>query len=426
MSMTAQKQNVPTLRFPEFSTDWDIDRLDNYISRVGIPVSIELEKFYREIGIRSHGRGIFHKEPVTGKSLGNKRVFKVHIPAFVVNIVFAWEHAIAVTSDNEEGFIASHRFPMFVPVENKATLPFVRNFFIRKYGKHLLGLASPGGAGRNKTLGQKDFAKLKVIFPDVHEQQKIASFLTSVDTKIEQLGKKKALFEQYKKGMLQKLFSQQIRFKDDNGNDFPDWKKKPLDRLYEFKSTNSLSRDQLNFNCGEVRNIHYGDIHKKFKPRFDMLHEDVPFINSDVNLNRISEDKYCKEGDLVIADASEDYNDIGKTIELSNLRGEKVLAGLHTLLARLLGDDLYVGFGAYLMASESVRKQIKLIAQGTKVLSISTGRMCKIKLSMPTSTEEQKRIANFLSSLDQKTDLIATELNQTKIFKKGLLQQMFV
>ena len=150
--MTAiQQPTVPALRFPEFSGDWNIDRIENYISRVGVPVSIEPEKLYREIGIRSHGRGLFHKEPVSGKSLGNKRVFEVHIPAFVVNIVFAWEHAIAVTSDNEGGFIASHRFPMFVPADGKSTLPFVRYFFIRKYGKHLLALASPGGAGRNKS-----------------------------------------------------------------------------------------------------------------------------------------------------------------------------------------------------------------------------------------------------------------------------------
>ena len=420
-----QQKTVPVLRFSEFSGDWNIDRIENYISRVGVPVSTEPEKMYREIGIRSHGRGIFHKEPVTGKSLGNKRVFEVHIPAFVVNIVFAWEHAIAVTSDSEEDYIASHRFPMFVPTDGKSTLSFVRYFFMRKYGKHLLGLASPGGAGRNKTLGQKDFAKLKVIFPEIAEQQKIASFLTSVDTKIEQLGKKKALLEQYKKGVMQKLFSRELRFKDDQGNEFPVWKEKPFGNLYEFKSTNSFSRAKLNYKAGQVRNIHYGDIHTKFKNRFELSHEDVPFINLDVDLENISGDKLCKEGDIVIADASEDYADIGKTIEIISLNGEKVLSGLHTLLARLSTNEIYIGYGAYMMACKSVRKQIKIIAQGTKVLGISTGRMKKIKLPIP-SPEEQQKIADFLSAIDQKIEFIATELTQAQTFKKGLLQQMFI
>ena len=422
--MTHQK-HVPTLRFPEFTGNWAFDRLGDLVSRVGKPLTVIPEKLYREVGIRSHGKGLFHKKPVTGKSLGNKRVFRVHIPAFVVNIVFAWEHAIAITSEDENGFIASHRFPMFVPIDQRSDLSFVRHFFSRKYGKHLLGLASPGGAGRNRTLGQKNFAELKVIFPNFTEQKKIASFLSSVDTKIEQLDKKKSLLEQYKKGMMQKLFNQKIRFKDEHGSDYPDWEEKKLGDFYEFKSTNSLSRDKLNYEIGEVRNIHYGDIHTKFKPKFDLLQEDVPFVNLNVNLSRIPEDKYCKEGDLVIVDASEDYDDIGKTIELINLNDEKVLAGLHTLLARLSSSDIHIGYGTFVMACTFVRKQIKTIAQGTKVLSISAGRMEKIKLLIP-SPKEQQKIADFLSAIDQKIELIGTEIDQAKIFKKGLLQQMFV
>lgn len=224
---------------------------------------------------------------------------------------------------------------------------------------------------------------------------------------------------------MQKLFSRELRFKDDQGNDFPDWEERRLGDFYEFKSTNSLSRDKLNYDGGGVRNIHYGDIHTKFKPAFELLHEQVPFINSDVDLSRISKDKYCQHGDLVIADASEDYNDIGKTIELINLNNEMTLAGLHTLLARLTSKDIHIGFGAFMMACAYVRKQIKIIAQGTKVLGISAGRMTKIKLPVPCP-EEQRKITDFLTSIDQKIDLVSTELDQTKTFKKGLLQQMFV
>jgi type I restriction enzyme S subunit len=241
--------NVPKLRFPEFSGEWGKFRVNQLLQRTGEAVQPQHGMVYREIGIRSHGKGIFHKEAVTADDLGNKRVFKVHVPAFVVNIVFAWEHAIGLTNENEAGFIASHRFPMFIPKGGKVDLAFTKYFFLRPYGKHLLGLASPGGAGRNKTLGQQDFARLSVVFPEKEEQQKIADFLTSIDTRIQQLTQKKALLEQYKKGIMQKLFSQEIRFRDDGGKDYADWEEKrvkniaPLQRGFDLPTSNIQKGD---------------------------------------------------------------------------------------------------------------------------------------------------------------------------------------
>ena len=253
--------------------------------------------------------------------------------------------------------------------------------------------------------------ELRKLETDMQETDEIiAGFCNELKVTIP-AGYNLPLLKQYKKGMMQKLFSQELRFKDEQGNDFPDWEFKHFSYFYEFKYTNSFSRDKLNYVAGQVRNLHYGDIHTKFKPRFELSHEDVPFINPDVYLASIAEDKYCREGDLVIADASEDYTAIGKTIEIISLNGEKVLAGLHTLLARLLNNEIYIGYGAYMMLCKSVREQIKIIAQGIKVLSISTGRMEKIKIPIPSYAEQQK-IADFLSALDKKIDLITNKLNQ--------------
>ena len=261
--------------------------------------------------------------------------------------------------------------------------------------------------------------------PKIEEQQKIATFLSSVDTKIEQLGKKKVLLEQYKKGMMQKLFSQEIRFKDDAGNDYPGWEKVKFSSLYSFQPTNSFSRDRLNYKDGRVRNIHYGDIHTKYRSGFELDKENVPFLETGIDLGKVSEASYCKEGDLVIADASEDYSAIGKTIELLNLNGEQVLAGLHTILARLNTDRVHVGYGTYVMACYTVKLQVMRMAHGTKVLGISAGRMGKIELPLP-SREEQQKIANFLSAIDRKIELVAAQIEQARSFKKGLLQQMFI
>lgn len=185
---------------------WTENRLDYFIERVSNPVDLASGVEYREIGIRSHGKGIFHKNPVTSSDIGNKRVFWVKEKALVLNIVFAWERAVAVTSDSESGFIASHRFPMYLPKENRADVKYLLYFLLSPKGTRLLNIASPGGAGRNKTLGQSEFAKLKVCLPSLKEQQKIAQFLQSIDTKIEGVAKQVEQTKLFKKGLLQQMF----------------------------------------------------------------------------------------------------------------------------------------------------------------------------------------------------------------------------
>lgn len=224
---------------------------------------------------------------------------------------------------------------------------------------------------------------------------------------------------------MQQLFSGKLRFKDENGKAYPKWEEKDYGDVYSFYSTSSFSRDNLNYENGIVKNIHYGDIHTKFSTLFNIKKELVPFINEEIDLTKIKKENYCQEGDLVIADASEDYKDIGKSIELFNLNNEKILAGLHTFLARPNKTKIHKGFSGYLVQADYVHKQIMTIAQGTKVLSLSTGRLGKVKLNIPC-IEEQKKIADFLSAMDVKIENLNTQIIQTQSFKKGLLQQMFV
>ena len=180
-----------------------------------------------------------------------------------------------------------------------------------------------------------------------------------------------------------------------------EWKNEKLGNLMTFKVTNSYSRDNLNYESGAVKNIHYGDIHTKFQTLFDLEKENVPYINEDISLSRISEDFYCQEGDIIFADASEDLNDVGKSIEITNLNDEKLLSGLHTLLARPQEDIFFKGFLGYLLKSNNVRNQIKREAQGSKVLSINVGRISNIHLPFPSILEQQK-ISEFLSLLDKR------------------------
>lgn len=216
------------------------------------------------------------------------------------------------------------------------------------------------------------------------------------------------------------ILKPKIRFPEFKEN----WERKYFKDLFKFQSTNSLSREKLNYDIGSVKNIHYGDIHTKFKTLFNIQKEHVPFINEDIQLGNISEENYLKLGDLIIADASEDFDDIGKSIEIVNLNNEKVLAGLHTFIARPITFDISFGFNGYLMMIDKTKTQIKIIAQGTKVLSISTTRLSNILLHIPC-IEEQTKITTFLKSVDEKINLLLEKKSLLEIYKKGLMQEIF-
>jgi type I restriction enzyme S subunit len=217
-----------------------------------------------------------------------------------------------------------------------------------------------------------------------------------------------------------KILVPQLRFQEFDG----EFEQINFGKLYSFHTTNSLSRDKLNFENGNVYNIHYGDIHTKFETHFYLRNENVPLINEDVDLSKIKKESYCKNGDIIIADASEDYADIGKSIELIDIDNVKLLAGLHTFLARPTTEKTAIGFTSYLLKSWKLRKQIMTIAQGTKVLSLSTTRVSNLKLNLPTLPEQQK-IASFLSSVDEKIQQLTRKVSLLEHYKKGVMQQLF-
>ena len=203
-----------------------------------------------------------------------------------------------------------------------------------------------------------------------------------------------------------------------------EWEERKLGKVMDFKVTNSFSRENLNYKIRTVKNIHYGDIHTKFQTLFDVTKENVPFVNGNISIEKIPEDNYCKEGDIVFADASEDLNDVGKSIEIVNLDDEKLLSGLHTLLARPKENVFQKGFNGYLFKSKSVRTQIQKEAQGTKVLSISSGRISKVDLSFPTLPEQQK-IASFLSLIDERISTQIKIIEYLKSLKTALSKKIF-
>ena len=140
-------------------------------------VDVAVSAVYEEIGVRSFGKGIFHKEPLDGATLGNKRVFRIEPGDLVISNVFAWEGAIAVASDAERGKIGSHRFMTFVPRDSRIDTSWAAWFFLSGPGLELIRKASPGSAGRNKTLAVQRFEDLVIQVPPIADQRRVVSIL---------------------------------------------------------------------------------------------------------------------------------------------------------------------------------------------------------------------------------------------------------
>ncbi len=407
---------APKLRFQEFDDAWNKKRLDSFLERISNPVDVVADQQYTQIGIRSHGKGIFHKGSIDGKELGNKRVFWIEPNTLVVNIVFAWERAIAVTSDSEKGMIASHRFPMYLPKKNLSNVNFLRYFFVTNKGQKYLELASPGGAGRNKTLGQSNFAELKIDLPSLKEQTKIANFLSAVDEKIAQLSQKLHLLEQYKQGMMQKIFSQQIRFKAGDGSQFGAWESKKLNEIGQ--SFNGLvGKSKEDFGEGEA--------YITYKQIFDHRKINLNNINF-VNISPNDTQNMVKKGDIFFTTSSETANEVAYcSVILDDFEFPLYLNsfcfGYRPNSAKIFNS----AYASFYFRSNIFRNKIKHLAQGSTRFNISKMAFMNVLIHLPM-LEEQTKIANFLSTIDQKIDVVSEQLKQAKIWKKGLLQQMFV
>ena len=387
------------VRFPEFSeNDYQTYQVSDFLSRHVVPVQLEDDHEYTEIGIRSWGKGVFFKKPTTKADIGNKRVFWLDKDLFVVNIVFAWEQAVAVTTTSEVGKIASHRFPMFRVDNEKATLKYVMYKFLTSRGKQLLELASPGGAGRNKTLGQKEFDKLKVALPSAKEQRKIADFLTAVDTKISQLAEKHRLLKEYKKGVIQQIFSQQIRFKDEKGNVFPEWTREPIGKYLEpYKELVSVDTD-------------------------------IPVLTSSRTGLYLQERSVINEGDYgVVPLGYFTYRHMSDDLVFKfnvNRTWERGAVSKEYPVFKTVGMDTYFLETQLNEGNDFKRFAIQQKQGGTRT-RLYFKNLIELKLSLPCLQEQQK-ISQFLQAIDIKIEGVAEQVKQTKQFKKGLLQQMFV
>jgi len=251
-------------------------------------------------------------------------------------------------------------------------------------------------------LTVKEINKFKFNIPSLPEQQKIASFLIAVDEKIQQLTKKKALLEQYKKGVMQQLFSGQLRFKDENGNPYPDWDwvggNKLFNNISDKKHNSDLPILAITQDQGAI-------------PR--------ELINYTMTVTEASVASYkvVQKGDFIIS-----LRTFQGGIEFSEYHG--ICSPAYNIL-RPSSEEVDSTFYKFYLKTSFYIKQLQKNLEGIRDgKMISYKYFSEIKIPFPSHPEQQK-IATYLSSIDTKIEAVTHQITQTQTFKKGLLQQMF-
>lgn len=275
--------------------------------------------------------------------------------------------------------------------------------------KNLSKILSLSAGSTFVNLDSKSLRGFKFHFPSLPEQKKIATFLTAVDTKIQQLTEKKALLEQYKKGVMQQLFRQEIRFRKENGEEYPNWENRKFSEILFEHKENSRGTE-------EVFSV---SVHKGLINQIEHLGRSFAAANtSHYNLVKPSDIVYTKSptGDFPYGIIKQSR--VNKNVIVSPLYG--VFTPETEALGYILND--------YFCSKENVHNYLhSIIQKGAKnTINITNKTFLSKSLKLPVSKEEQQKIANFLTSTDEKIEQVGRQLEGIRDFKKGLLQQMFV
>ena len=399
---------VPQLRFKEFDGDWSSKQLKEITSYVD----------YRGRGPEKSEQGVFL---VTAKNIRKGFIdyecSKEYVPtenrAIVMSkglpevgdILFTTEAPLGNVAQVDNSDIALAQRVIKFRGKKELLNDYLLHFMIGPVYQKLITRKANGTTVLG--ISGKELHKTKIQFPTLAEQQKIASFLSAVDEKIQQLTKKKELLEQYKKGVMQQLFSGQLRFKDENGNPYPDWEEKRLGEVGKIVSGLTYSPDDKNEEGVLV--LRSSNVHSR-----KVTYTDNVFVNVEVGgFNPL------EENDVLICVRN----------------GSKRLIGKNALIS---GKAIGVAFGAFMTVyrSESnlflfhyfdsvdYKKEVHKNL-GATINSINGSDLKKFKIPFPSQPEQQK-IATYLSGIDTKIEAVNTQITQTQTFKKGLLQQMFV
>lgn len=393
----------PKLRFPAFKEELKEARLAIFFrsSRTkgeeGMPtLSVTLS------------RGLINRSEIERKTettLGAHEHLLVREGDIAYNMMRMWQGAFG--RSDRDGIVS----PAYVVLRPQTTADsgYFEYAFRRARSIYLFWAYSYGITNDRLRLYANDFLRIPFSAPTLPEQRKIADFLTAVDGRIGQLSQKKALLEDYKKGVMQQLFTQALRFKDDHGNDFPEWEEKKLGAVCRILKGKGLSKADL-AEDGATPCIRYGELYTIYSELIQEPKSRTNVAEKDLVLS--------EENDVIIPASGETHIDIA-TASCVMSKGIALGGDLNIIRTKLNGVFL-----AYYL-NNACKHAIARVAQGSSVIHLYPDQLKGLALRFP-SADEQTKIANFLTALDRKIESVTQHITHTQAFKKGLLQQMFV
>jgi len=418
--MIKKTNNIPKIRFLEFNDEWALNKLSEVMteSRLGGNYeNSESNSGHPVIKMGNLGRGeinldkiqyLPYDEPYSDEDILKEGdlLFNTRNTLDLVGKVSIWRNELPFALYNSN--IMRMKFNKSIESSNR----FMNYLFNNENSIKQLRRYATGTTSVAAIYG-KDLQNLKFNIPSLPEQQKIASFLTTVDEKLQALKKKKTLLEQYKKGVMHKIFSQEIRFRDDNGNDYPEWEEKNLGEIYDITSSKRVFQSEWTnsgvpfyrareivklCNAGYVNNELYisEEMYEKYKLEFGAPKYNDLLVTAVGTLGRLyvvkeSDRFYFKDGNIIWF----------KNIDLANSQYVKQL-----------------------FQTKIIKKQIEDNASITTVGTYTIEFAKKTRIPFPCK-EEQTKIANFFSAIDDKINHCQTQIDKTEMWKKGLLQRMF-
>ena len=406
------KGKKPSIRFPEFKDGWEHVKLNELLSEAK-KRNGNLKYGKDEVLSVSGELGIVNQIEHLGRSYAGVSVHQYHVVE-VGDIVYtksplkANPFGIIKVNKGKAG-IVSTLYAVYKVNNKTAYGPWIDYYFSldANTNRYLRPLVKKG-AKNDMKISNAYVLHDRIYAPLILEQQKIASFLTAVDDKIQALKKKKSLLEQYKKGVTQKILSQEVRFKDRNGKSFPKWEKKTLGQIGECFIGLTYSPNDVVESDGTLvlrsSNIQNGTL----------AFEDNVFVNA-----KISDKNFVKENDILICARNGSRSLIGKC---ALIKKEHEGYAFGAFMSIFRSDNNH--FVYQLFQTDSFYKQVNEHL-GATINQVTTKSLNSFSFLFPCE-EEQKKITDILSEIDRKIYQTQYLITKTQQYKKGLLQKMFV
>ena len=397
-------RNVPKLRFKEFTDEWEEKRLGNYLIefKEKIPYTTNLPKltssrkgllfqkdYYDNREVKTETEyGLLPRGYFTYRHMSDDLIFKFNINDLVDNGAISKEYPVFTTKNFDSRFL----------------------YYLLNYGDDFKKFAIEQKQGGTRTrLYFKKLITFSPKAPILNEQNKIGKFIFNIDKRISITEEKLNLFNEYKKGIMHKLFNQELRFKDENGNDYPEWEEFTLGQIGDtYNGLTGKSADDFG----------KGKKYITYKNIFDNTKIDTSILEF-VEVKENEKQNKVEYGDIFFTVSSETPDEVGYTSVLLDKINEDIYLNSFCFGYRLKSkEDFYPEFFRYVLRSFSFREKIYILAQGSTRFNLSKTEVLKIKLNLPCF-EEQQKIADFLSAIDTKIEKISDELENLKEFKKG-------